>query len=63
MAVDILLVINAKTTSIVLYKASVLSSDTHPFCLLARHGIEKFYSFFRCIRVSTCDVSDLFATR
>jgi hypothetical protein len=35
MDVDILLVIDAKTTSIVLYKPSVLSSDAHPFRLLA----------------------------
>jgi hypothetical protein len=35
MVVDILLVIDAKTTGIVLYKPFVLSYDAHPFRLLA----------------------------
>jgi hypothetical protein len=58
MAVVIHLVINAKTTGIVLHAPPVLSSAAHPFHILARQGTEKFCFFLKCIRVSTCNISD-----
>jgi hypothetical protein len=54
------LVINAKTTGIVLHAPPVLSSAAHPFHILARQGTEKFCSFLKCIRVSTCNISNFF---
>jgi len=60
MAVVIHLVIDAKTAGIVLHTLSILSSDAHPFHILARQGTEKFCSFLKCIWVSICNISDFF---
>jgi hypothetical protein len=60
MAVVIHLVIDAKTTGIVLHALPVLSSAAHPFRILARQGTEKFCSFLKCIRVSIRNISDFF---
>jgi hypothetical protein len=60
MVVVIHLVIDAKTTGIVLHAPPILSSAAHPFRILARQGTEKFCTFLECIRVSICNISDFF---
>jgi hypothetical protein len=60
MAADMLVVMDAKTTGIMLYESPVPSPDTHPFRLFAFHGTEKLCSTFRYISSSTSDVLDFF---
>jgi hypothetical protein len=60
MAADIPLVIDAKIAGTMLYKSSVPSPDTHPFCLFAYHNTEKLYSIFRYISLNTCNILDFF---
>jgi hypothetical protein len=59
MAIDTNIVVDPKTTGMMLYRLCVLSSNPEPFCLSASLNQEKLPFSHRCVSMRIPDVLDL----